>query len=171
MAAKKKRQSEKKAPEDIKREPFRQKLPVTLTKEEVAERARRAAHLVSDHDVKAEGFKQEAAANKQELKKIDTEIRGLSDEVRSGRTYRDVPCERVYNWTVGSVTDIRTDTGEVLAERAMSDAERQKALPFPKPQGSDDLDDDFEDGEPEKKPEEPTDGEDEGDDDEGESAE
>lgn len=150
MAAKKKKTSGR--AEDIKREPFRQKLPVTLKPAELADRAQRAAHLIQDHDAKAEAFKAQAKENKVALDRIATEMRDTSRVVREGKEYRDVVCERIYNWTDGSVRDVRCDTGEVIAERAMSEAERQKSLPFPPPESSDDLDDEFE-GDDEKKPE------------------
>ena len=137
MAAKKK--SDEK-PDDVKIEPFRQNLPVILKREEIEERAQRAAHLVADHDVKAAQFKDEAANNKRTLGALETQIRELSGEVRSGKTYLDVQCERVFNWTKGTVQDRRTDTGECLTERAMSEAEKQKALPFEK---AGDVDDEF----------------------------
>lgn len=152
MATKKKKPSDKKRPEDIKREPFRQELQVKLTAAEVADRAQRAAHLIADHDAQESTFKEQAAANKLVLKRIGSEMRKVSEEVRSGSTYREVACERVYNWTDGSVKDIRTDTGETIKERGMTEAERQKSLPFPPPESSDDLDDEFE-GEDDKKPE------------------
>lgn len=142
MAARKKK-TEKTRPEDIKREPFRQKLQANLKPSEVTDRAQRAAHLVQDHDAKVETFKEQAAENKLALKRIGAELREVSEEVRSGKTWRDVACERIYNWTDGSVKDVRMDTGEVIAERAMSEAERQKSLPFDKPESSDDLDDEF----------------------------
>jgi hypothetical protein len=137
MAAKKKRDEK---PDDVKIEPFRQNLPVILKREEIEERAQRAAHLVADHDFKAAQFKDEAATNKRTLGHLETQIRELSGEVRSGKTYLDVQCERVFNWTTGMVQDRRTDTGEVLTERVMSEAEKQKALPFDKPG---DVDDEF----------------------------
>lgn len=175
MAAKKKKPTDNKRPEDIKREPFRQELQVVLNAAEVADRAQRAAHLLQDHDAKEAGFKAQAADNKLVLKRIGTQIRELSEEVRSGKTYRDVPCERIYNWTDGSVKDVRTDTGEVIRERGMTEAERQKSLPFPPPESSDDLDDEFGGGEPpagEAKPDDNEGGviDDDAEDDDGEDA-
>jgi hypothetical protein len=140
----KKKKPENQQPDDVKIEPFRQNLPVILKREEVEQRAQRAAHLVADHDVKAAQFKDQAAENKRALAALETQIRELSGEVRSGKTYLDVQCERVFNWTKGTVTDIRKDTGEALSERAMTEAEKQKALPFDKPG---DVDDEFGGGE------------------------
>jgi hypothetical protein len=164
MAAKKKKTERT---EDIKRESFRQELQVKLSAAEVADRAQRAAHLIADHDAQEATFKEQAGANKLTLKRIGSEMRKVSEEVRSGSTYRDVPCERIYNWTVGSVKDVRTDTGETIKERAMSESERQKSLPFDPPETSDDLDDEFggEEEKPaggEKKPDDEEDDEEDG---------
>lgn len=142
MAAKKKKPTEKRE-QDVKREPFRQKLPVVLKAPELADRAQRAAHKLQDHDAKLQEFKEQAKENKIVVERLASEHRELSRVVREGKEFRDVPCERIYNWTDGSVKDVRTDTGEVIAERGMSEAERQKSLPFPPAESSDDLDDEF----------------------------
>lgn len=141
MATKKKKTEKTKAPDDIKREPFRRNLPVVLKREELEERAQRAAHLLQDHDAMQHDHKEQAKTNKLELEKVASNLREVSRTVREGKEYRDVPCERVFNWTKGTVTDTRTDTGEVLSERAMTEAEAQKALPFDEKPG--DVDDEF----------------------------
>lgn len=154
MAAKKKDPKKKQA-DDVKIEPFRQNLPVVLKREELEERAQRAAHLLQDHDAMQHDHKEQAKTNKLELEKVASNLREVSRTVREGKEYRDVPCERVFNWTSGTVTDVRKDTGEVLQERAMTDAEAQKALPFDQKPG--DVDEEFGGGE--KDPPESGDGE------------
>jgi hypothetical protein len=138
----KKNGRDEKKPDDIKRDPFRQKLTVALTATEIAEHAQRAAHLLQDHDARAEEFKEQARENKLTLDRLTSEMRDHARAVREGREFRDVACERVYNWTVGSVQDVRLDTGEVIAERAMTEAERQKSLDF-LPPGDGDVDSEF----------------------------
>lgn len=56
---------------------------------------------------------------------------------------RQVHCERRMNYETGKVVDVRLDTGEVIEERDMSDAEKQRGLPFDQP----DVDDEFGDDE------------------------
>ena len=145
MATKKKKTEKPKQPDDIKREPFRQNLPVVLKREELEERAQRAAHLLQDHDAMQHEHKEQARSNKLELDKVASNLRDVSRTVREGKEYRDVQCERVFNWTRGTVTDLRKDTGEVLSERAMTEAEAQKALPFDDKPG--DVDEEFGAGE------------------------
>lgn len=120
---------------EVKIERFERNLRVKLTDKEVAERANRAAHLVAECDQKDE---EREAANKHakaQLAELEAEMRKVSTEVRDGATYRGVTCERRYIYRTGTVQEVRTDTGDTLSERAMTDMERQMGL---------DLDDDSE---------------------------
>jgi hypothetical protein len=132
--AKKKPQSEK-PPEKlelpVKIERFTQTLMVALKAHEVAERAERAAHLVSDQDHLKEEYKLIRDAHKTRLSELNTEHRKLSSEVREKVTMREVGCERHFIYATKVVRDIRADTGEVLMERPMSDVESQRELDFP----------------------------------------
>lgn len=143
----KKKKPEDKRDDDIKLQPFTQELEVDLTSDELADRARRAAHRLQDHDAMQERHKAEAKQNRAALEEVASEIRTLSRAVREGTEFREVDCERVYNWTLGTVTDRRKDTGAVLSERAMTDAERQKALDFDDGK-SGDIDEEFSGEEP-----------------------
>jgi hypothetical protein len=148
MASKKKKSTKKAAPKKvatIKIEPFTQSLACALKREEIEEKAQRAAHLISDRDSREAVFKEERNAQKNQLEKLDTEIRSLSAEVREKVTFRDVSCERRYVYAQATVQDVRLDTGEILSERPMSDSEKQRELDFDKKPGAggDDLDDEF----------------------------
>jgi len=63
-----------------------------------------------------------------QIEELEAEMHRLSLEVRDGGTYREVPCERRYIYRTGNVQEVRTDTGDVLSERAMTDRERQLEL-------------------------------------------
>lgn len=130
----------------VKVEPFTQQLACALRREEVEERAQRAAFLLSDHDNREASFEEERKAQKAVLQRIENEIRAVSQEVREKVTYRDVPCERRFDYTKSLVLDVRLDTGEVVFERPMSDAEKQRDL-FDPPGGAAaaDVDDEFDD--------------------------
>jgi len=144
MATKKRAETKaKKAPaDDLKIENFRRSMAVNLTRDEVAERADRAAQLLKERDQKEAEFKEQAGANKRIVARLENELREVSAEVRERKAYQDVPCERRYNWTRGTVTEVRLDTGEELSSRPMTDAEAQKALPF-NPDAPGDVDDEF----------------------------
>lgn len=144
MAAKKKKTSEQQnnPPPNQKVERFTENLPVVLTSEQIAERANRAAHRISDRDHMEEELKAYTKTEKSKIAKVESEIRHLSEEVRTKTTYQDVHCERRYDYDSGRVQEVRTDTGVVLSDREMNEREKQREL-F---DGEDkDLDDEFAD--------------------------
>jgi hypothetical protein len=145
MAAKRRTKDKPAEQEDrVRIERFKENLPVTLTREQVEERSQRSAHLVQDCDHIEEALKAYTKTEKSRIATVQSEIRHLSSEVRSKTTYQDVPCERRYNFTTGRVSEVRIDTGEVISERDMNDAERQRDL-FDGTGGSGDIDSEFSD--------------------------
>ena len=54
----------------------------------------------------------------------------LADTVATRRELRDVTVEVKYDYELGTVTKIRTDTDEVISSREMTDQERQAELDF-----------------------------------------
>ncbi len=113
---------------DVKIERFQRNLRVPLTVQEVTERAQRAAHLLGERDHKDEEQKAATKHAKAQIAEVEAELRRVSGEIRDGATYKEVGCERRHNYRLGAITEVRTDTDEVLAERAMTDRERQMDL-------------------------------------------
>lgn len=109
---------------------FTRDLKVPLTPPEVAERADRAARLLEDRDRAEAELKSYATTVKGRIATMEAEMRELSGEVRNKFTYREVECERRFVFTSGMVQEVRLDTEEVLAERAMTEKEKQRDLPF-----------------------------------------
>lgn len=147
MAAKKtkkttkKQQSEEKPPNE-KVERFTENLPVVLTDEQIADRANRSAHRVAERDHLEEELKAYNKDAKGRIAKVESEIRHLSDEVRTKTTYQDVKCERRYNYDTGRVIEIRNDTGVVITDREMNQFEIQRELDL---EEKTDIDDEFAD--------------------------
>lgn len=142
-----KRKGEKGEPEEDKFPPpkvekFRRSLRVELKPDEIAESADRAAQMLADRDAKDEEQKAAAKHAKAVIESIDAEIRRLSNEVRTKATYRDVECDRIFDLRTKTLTEKRTDTGETLFERPLTEAECQRELDLPEPNA--DLDSDFE---------------------------
>lgn len=54
----------------------------------------------------------------------------LASTVRAQAEYRSVKCQRIYMFDEGVVSEIRTDTGEIIGERMMTDSDRQQYLPL-----------------------------------------
>ncbi len=114
-------------------EEYSTSLRVNLTTDEVADRANRAAHKLSERDAKEADLKAHTKHAKGVIEALDAELRLLSSEVRQKATYRLTDCERRFNYDTHTVSEVRLDTGEVLHERKMTDSERQMELPFTNP--------------------------------------
>jgi hypothetical protein len=112
----------------IKRQRYEDTLKVILTTAEIADRADRAAQTIAARDGAEEEMKAQQKHAKGNIDKMDAEIRHLSNEVRTRSTYRKVECERQYHYGDGRVAEIRLDTGELINDRRMTEAERQREL-------------------------------------------
>lgn len=126
-----KKPSDPPEPEDTKTEDFTTSLKMQLSTEDIAERADRCAQLVAKRDEKVEQDKAAAKHNKSIVESMEAEIRTLSNEVRTKATYKQVECERRFNYITGRVSEVRNDTGEILSDRKLTHAEMQRELPIP----------------------------------------
>lgn len=113
----------------VKIERFPRNLRVKLTDREIVERAQRAAHLAAEVEQQEEAAKAAAKQAKARIEELDAERRRLNLEVMDGAVHREVQCERRYIYRLGVVQEYRTDTGELLSERPMTERERQPDLP------------------------------------------
>lgn len=112
--------------EEVKLEAFGPRnLRVQLTPEEKAKRAERVTEIISLRDRLDEQAKAAAKEARGTIAKLDAELRSVASELRTGATYRDVPCQRQFHYSSFVVREIRLDTGETIAERAMTESERQ----------------------------------------------
>lgn len=103
-------------------------LPVKLTDEERMQCADALANaLQSASDAKMR--KKSIVKNlDREIAEIEQEGVELRDAVATGREYREVIVHRVFDYEKAIVTETRTDTGDVIRSRAMTDEERQSTL-------------------------------------------
>ncbi len=104
---------------------FTTSLRVQLTPDEVADRADEAAHKLAERDEKEADMKAQQKHAKSEIDELEASFRRLSNEVRSRCTYKPIECERRFDYVAGKVIETRTDTGELINERAMREEERQ----------------------------------------------
>lgn len=103
----------------------RTKLPVPLTDPELLDRAKRIGevfnelhrHLVDADDVKKELKKKE---NELELERIK-----LAHMLHTGAENREVVVEAWADFSTGTFTEVRKDTGEVITKRDLEPEERQ----------------------------------------------
>lgn len=111
-------------------------LPVDLTDDEVFDRGRMLAQLngqLVDHNGHAKKVKQELT---QEKTSLETEIVLLAKTVRERKELRPVEVQ-VKQVNAHEVHEFRTDTGEILIKRAITDHERQVELLPPPPRSTD----------------------------------
>lgn len=120
---------------EIYKENFERELRVILTGDEVATRADRLGHLIGERDHKAELMATAKKHAQNEVNEIEARIRRLGNEVRDKACYKEVPCERVFDYRTGTVTEVRSDTGEEIGARPMNEIERQMRLPKKPPKG------------------------------------
>lgn len=106
------------------------KLAVRLSPEEVNQRGHQLAALEGEQLDFRMRKKNQAAALKQEETELDRRIHELAAAVRGKAELRDVEVE-IRRAGRASVVELRTDTGEVLLERAASESERQEVINFP----------------------------------------
>lgn len=109
-------------------ERFVRQCRVKLKREEIEERAARAAQLLADRDAKEAEQKAAAKHAKAIVDGIDSELRRVSEEVRSGETYRDVECTRTFDLRTKRLTETRNDTREIIFERPLTEGECQAEL-------------------------------------------
>lgn len=103
-------------------------LPVKLTEEERLQRADALANAlqqIQDRKVEKKRVVREAdrAIGEAEQEAVD-----LRDAVATGREYQEVIVHRVYDYEKSIVMEVRTDTGETIKSRGMTDEERQQKL-------------------------------------------
>ncbi len=105
-------------------------MPVKLTDAEVLKYGRDAARAVADRTRIEAEFDSVKADYKSKIGEQTAIIGKLSPRIHSGIETRDVECEEVRNWTKGTATVTRMDTGEVVESRPMREDEKQMEVTF-----------------------------------------
>ncbi len=126
MAKKAKESESASGPHDLRR--ITKQLPVALTDAELLKLGQDLAHETVEIDAKY--------AHKSEVaKEINALIEGHENEVKriaallnAKAERRDVECLMRYDFTTLQVVTTRLDTDEVIEERGMTDAEKQRGL-------------------------------------------
>ena len=107
------------------------KLPVRLGDAEILEAGRKAAAIsgqMEELEAQEEQAKAKAAAAKKQAENLDRDVRRLQFTVRQGSEDRDVEVITECDMRTGTVTERRTDTGEILLERDMTVEESQGVM-------------------------------------------
>lgn len=103
-------------------------LPMQLTPEERMQCADALANALQRTESAKEKKRRINKDLDREIAEVQQEAIELRNAVASGKEYREVIMHRVFDYSKATVTDSRTDTGEVLFTRAMTDEERQSKL-------------------------------------------
>jgi hypothetical protein len=111
----------------------KQLLPCTLTTEERLQAAERMALLIGQRDNVAADLREFSAQQRDRLKHIDGEIAQVAARLRSGSEDRIIAVVLVANTLAGTADTLRTDTGEMIASRPLTDQDRQQAFNFRDP--------------------------------------
>jgi hypothetical protein len=105
-----------------------EELPVPLTQEEIVARATSLTRL-EDEERKSSGvFEHAKALHKAEVERIAEERRKLLQAIREKREPRPVKVEGWAHYDVARYREIRSDTGELVNERALLPSEYQESL-------------------------------------------
>ena len=105
-------------------------LPCVLTDDELLARGDALARqhaAIKDEEAAQAGEKKRM---KEALDELTGEQARLARIVRDKAEPRDVECRIVHDYATQAVQVVRTDTGEVIESRAMTDRERQIGLPM-----------------------------------------
>lgn len=104
-------------------------LPCKLTDEEWAQRASECATTTNDCETEEARQASVKAELKARMSELESKRKQLAEIVQRREEFRDVEVQHIGDATL-RVQIIRTDTGEVLGTRAMTEQERQEALPL-----------------------------------------
>ena len=110
-------------------------LPVALTTEEIAIRAKELSETLENRDQIEGQAKYAAIGYKQKIQEMNQTITNLYRIVNSGKENREVDVTERPNYDRGLMETFRLDTGEVVEYRELKESEKTKKL-FPDPEGS-----------------------------------
>ena len=103
-------------------------LPCTLTDDEWELKAQEAAQLVADLEQQRSEAKEAKKRLKAQEDELAEKVIAISREVRERREYRSIECYEQNEVERKTVVTIRTDTGEVVHSRGMSEMEVRDCL-------------------------------------------
>ena len=103
----------------------KQDLKCTLTEAELLKAAREMAdaqNRAAELEAEIKNYQTQA---KSRLASEESLVAAKASVIRCGYEFRQVECDVIWCYETGLVTNVRTDTGETIETRAMSESERQ----------------------------------------------
>lgn len=108
-------------------------LPCKLTDEELLDRADQLSVVVQETSAEESRQTDVKTQMKAKLTELDARKTRLAITIGRKEEYRDIEVESIADIQAGTVTDYRTDTGEAIGTRPMTEHERQSNLPLEAP--------------------------------------
>ena len=109
----------------VRKTKIRMNLPCELSQVEVAERAKELADAVKGVRRAEDNKKAQNDILNSDINREKGRRDSLANVVSNEAEYREVTVERKYDYEAETVTETRTDTGEVFNTRIMADDEKQ----------------------------------------------
>ena len=103
-------------------------IEIDLTDAEIADKGRVLAGLEKEIEAAKSLLKEECARLRSEVKVLEARRATVAGEIANGKGSVDVECEERLVFETNSLQTMRLDTGEVVAERALTASERQLSL-------------------------------------------
>ena len=107
---------------------WKELLSCNLDDEERDRQGRALASLEAEYREVEQAAKDTAKLSRERLKELREDMRTAADEARLGVGLRLVECREVLIAERGLVSIVRTDTGEVVRARAVTDDDRQLSM-------------------------------------------
>lgn len=101
-------------------------LECVLTEDELKDCSKRLAVSVRDRSRAEDALKSFKSQNKSEIDGYDATINSMSEKVSSGKEYREVKCNVVYQWEDKVKEYVREDTGEIIDTDIITERELQE---------------------------------------------
>lgn len=114
-----------------------QLLQVPLTQEEQLAAGKKLSEAVRTLTSCQAQAKSAASQFKAKIDEMQAKINHLQILISDGYELRNVPCENVLDYTDVRCRVIRLDTGEIIADRKLTEDEKQSTLPFDGAQDAD----------------------------------
>ncbi len=109
---------------------FTELLPCPLPDGQIAEKGRRLASLMQEHDLLEDDRKASNETFKGRIAKIGEEITALQREIITGRQDAPVDCHWLYRWADERKDLIRLDTEQTVRTEGITQEERQQHFRF-----------------------------------------
>ena len=109
---------------------FKENLKTRLTKPELEEYAKSLSEKYIEHGQLESDKKGVVAEYKGKTDTLEGQLSLLSQKVSTQHEWRDVECHWGYDWKTDKKVLVRQDTGEVVREEKITQADRQKLFPL-----------------------------------------